>query len=155
MEGAATSSYSATTDFLQHIYSALVVKYHEKIRSRCSVYEFSFTYTLNDINDGYRAVILKKNYLRLLPFHMAVKRRAERCAVQLYGTSLRSKIDFLFIIFSQHILMQSLSLEEENIIKDIRNYFWLEKDIKTIKDKYVAIWGIFLSMDKKKIIINQ
>ena len=40
---AVTSSYSATTDFLQYIYSVLVTKNRQKIRSRCLVYEFSFT----------------------------------------------------------------------------------------------------------------
>ena len=40
---AATSSYSATGKFLQYIYSVLVAKNHQKIRSRCLVHEFSFT----------------------------------------------------------------------------------------------------------------
>ena len=40
---AATSSYSATGEFLQHIFSVLVAKNHQKIRSRCLVHEFSFT----------------------------------------------------------------------------------------------------------------
>ena len=40
---ATTSSYSATTDFLQCIYSALVAKNYQKIRSRCLIHEFSFT----------------------------------------------------------------------------------------------------------------
>ena len=40
---AATSSYSATGEFLQYIYSVLVAKNHQKIRSRCLVHEFSFT----------------------------------------------------------------------------------------------------------------
>ena len=31
---AATGSYSATGDFLQHIYSVLLTKNHQKIRSR-------------------------------------------------------------------------------------------------------------------------
>ena len=31
--------------------------------------------------------------------------------------------------------MESLSLEEENIIKDIRNLFRLEKETKAIKDR--------------------
>ena len=39
---AATSSYSATCKFLQYIYSVLVAKNHQKIRSRCLVHEFSF-----------------------------------------------------------------------------------------------------------------
>ena len=32
---AATSSYSATDEFLQYIYFVLVAKNHQKIRSRC------------------------------------------------------------------------------------------------------------------------
>ena len=32
---AATSSYSATGEFLQYIYSVLVAKNHQKIRSKC------------------------------------------------------------------------------------------------------------------------
>ena len=36
---------------------------------------------------------------------------------------------------SQHITVSSLSLEEENIIKDIRNIFGQEKETKTIKDR--------------------
>ena len=49
----------------------------------------------NDINHGYRAAILKKNSLWLLPFYMVwllisiMKRCAERCALQFYQT-LRS-----------------------------------------------------------------
>ena len=47
----------------------------------------------NDINHGYRAAILKKNSLWLLPLYMVVatsimKRSTERCALQLYQTSL-------------------------------------------------------------------
>ena len=38
----ATSSYSATSDFLQHIYSVLVVKDHQKIQSRYLFHRFSF-----------------------------------------------------------------------------------------------------------------
>ena len=40
---AATSSYSATGEFIRHIYSVLVAKNHQKIRSICLVHEFSFT----------------------------------------------------------------------------------------------------------------
>ena len=40
---AATSSYSATGEFLQYIYSMLVDKNHQTIRSRCLAHEFSFT----------------------------------------------------------------------------------------------------------------
>ena len=41
---AATSSYSAAYDFLQYIYSVLVTKNYQKIRSKCLFYEFCFTY---------------------------------------------------------------------------------------------------------------
>ena len=60
--------------------------------------------------------------------------------------------------------MESLSPEEQNIIKDIRNYFRLNKkqnysvvkDIRELKIKYLEIFRIFLNMEKKKkIIINQ
>ena len=91
---AATGSYSVTGDSLQYIYSVPVSKNHRNIRSRCLVHEFSFTDIFNDINHGYRAAILKKNYFWLLPFYMMwllisiMKRCAERCALQLYQTSL-------------------------------------------------------------------
>ena len=58
--------------FLQFTYSVLVAKNHQKIRSRCLVHEFFFTDIFSDINHGYRAALLKKNYLKLLPFYMAV-----------------------------------------------------------------------------------
>ena len=68
--------------------------------------------------------------------------------------------------------MESLSLEQKNIInhtrnlfrlkkelnytpvKDIRNLFGLEKEMKAIKIEYLEILRIFSSM-KKKIIMNQ
>ena len=56
---AATSGYSATGDFLQHIYSVLVAKNHHKIHSR-SVNEFSFIGIFLTICHGYRVCILKK-----------------------------------------------------------------------------------------------
>ena len=40
---AATGSYSLTGDSLQYIYSVPVTKNRRNIRSRCLVYEFSFT----------------------------------------------------------------------------------------------------------------
>ena len=40
---AATSSYSATGEFLKYIYSMLVEKNHQTIRSRCLAHEFSLT----------------------------------------------------------------------------------------------------------------
>ena len=70
---AATSSYSATGDFLQCSYSVLLANNHQKFRSRYLVHEVFPSYTFfNDINHGYRAAISTKNYLWLLPFFMAV-----------------------------------------------------------------------------------
>ena len=40
---AATGSYSVKGDSLHYIYSVSVSKNHRNIRSRCLVYEFSFT----------------------------------------------------------------------------------------------------------------
>ena len=65
-----TGSYSVTGASLQYIYSVPVTKNHRNIRSRCLVHEFSFTDIFNDINHGYRAAILKKNSLWLLPFYI-------------------------------------------------------------------------------------
>ena len=47
--------------------------------------------------------------------------------------------------------MKSLSLKEENIIKDIRNLFrHKKKETKAIKDRILSILRIFLSIKKKK-----
>ena len=69
--------------------------------------------------------------------------------------------------------MESLSPDKENTIKDIRNLFRLrqeqnyaaikyirnlfrlEKEAKVIKIEHLGILRIFLSMKKKKIIVNQ
>ena len=56
----ANSSYSATVNFLQCIYSMLVAKNHHNFQSKCLVYAFSFTDISNDINHGIKAAILKK-----------------------------------------------------------------------------------------------
>ena len=40
---AATSSYSATGDFLKYIHSVLFAKNHQEIQVKCLVHEFSFT----------------------------------------------------------------------------------------------------------------
>ena len=69
---AATGKYSVTRGSLQYFYSVLVTKNRRNIRSTYLVHEFSFTDIFNDINYGYRAAILKKNSLWLLPFYMVV-----------------------------------------------------------------------------------
>ena len=76
---AGTSSYSATGEFVQYIYSALVAKNHQKIRSRCLVHEFSFI----DI------FFSKFRFTWLWLLFAIMKRCAERWALQLYCTSLR------------------------------------------------------------------
>ena len=53
------------------------------------------------------------------------------------------------------MVMEILSLEEENIIKHIRNLFRLEKETKVIKDRILRDIKNFLSMKQKQIIINQ
>ena len=69
-------------------------------------------------------------------------------------------------------MMESLSFEEENVIKDISNIFKLKKELNysAIKDirnpfrlekdtkaiEYLEIFRIFMNMkNKKKIIVNQ
>ena len=49
--------------------------------------------------------------------------------------------------------MESLSLEEENLIEDIRNLFRLKKRPKQLKiDKISKVLKIFLSMKKRKLL---
>ena len=50
----------------------LVAKNHHKIRSRCLVHELSFIDIFSDINHGYKAALLKKNFLWLLSFYTEV-----------------------------------------------------------------------------------
>ena len=38
-------------------------------------------------------------------------------------------------LLTQHIIMESLSFDEENMIKNIRNLFRLERETKEIKDR--------------------
>ena len=91
---AATGSYSVTGDSLQYIYSVPVSKNHRNIRSRCLVHEFSFTDIFNDFN-----IVAKQLKILCGCFHFIwlwliisiMKRCAERCALQLYQTSLSAK----------------------------------------------------------------
>ena len=53
------------------------------------------------------------------------------------------------------IMMECLSLVEDNIMKDLRNVFRQEKETKAIKDRILRDINNFLSMKKKKNIINQ
>ena len=54
---------AATGDVLQYIYFVLVAKNHQRIRSRCLIHEFPSQILFNDVNHGYTATILKKNYV--------------------------------------------------------------------------------------------
>ena len=53
------------------------------------------------------------------------------------------------------IMMECLSLVEDNIMKDLRNVFRQEKETKAIKNRILRDINNFLSMKKKKNIINQ
>ena len=69
-----------------------MAKNHQKIRSRCFFDKIHFTDIFNDIYHDYRAAILTKVSLWLLPFYMAIAiycyyvkvRRAMRTATVLY-----------------------------------------------------------------------
>ena len=69
---------------------------------------FPLQILFNDINHGYRATVLKKNSLWLLPFYMAVasccycEKQVERGALQVYRISLSTFI--LFKLWSWIIL---------------------------------------------------
>ena len=67
---------------------------------------------------------------------------------------LRSIIDFYFfknlLFFSQHIMMETPRLEEENIIKDVRNQFRLEKLKKETTDTPIRYIRVFFETRKKK-----
>ena len=97
----ATGIYSVISDSLQYIYPVPVTKNHRNIWSRCLVHEFFFTYIFNVINHGYRAAILKKylcncfHFICLWLLISIMKKRAERCALQLYQTSLTATIEHM------------------------------------------------------------
>ena len=109
---AAIGNYFETGEFLWYIYSALVAKNHQKIRSRCLVYEFFFTDIFSDINRGYRAALLKKNYLWLLPFHMAVA--SHRYYEKMHGTMQTAGVSYLLKYFYSFSAAQLNNIESEN-----------------------------------------
>ena len=69
---AATSNHSAAVDFLQDIYSVIMAKNHQKLDQGVNSLIFIQRYSFNDTYHGYRAAVLKKSSLWLLPFYMAV-----------------------------------------------------------------------------------
>ena len=71
--------------------------------------------------------------------------------------SLKNYLNYLkdSIYLWNIIMMECLSLVEDNIMKDLRNVFRQEKETKAIKDRILRDINNFLSMKKKKNIINQ
>ena len=63
---AATSSYSATDEFLQYIYSLLMVKNNRKVRSRCLVHQFSFADIFNQIYFCLHSLKNRGNWMRYI-----------------------------------------------------------------------------------------
>ena len=74
----------------------------------------------------HKMLVLLKNHLNYL------KDNIFECFFKEYKCFFKEYNTF----FSQHIMMKSLSLKEENIIKDIRNLFRLKKELNytAIKD---------------------
>ena len=85
----------------------------------------------NDINYGYRAVMLKKNSVWLLPFYIVwllisvMKRCAERCALQLYQTSLTCLNQITYRAKAEKKLMAKLRENEKKIFFQ-QKCFWSE-----------------------------
>ena len=86
-------------------------------------YNFAMIYIIN------KMLVLLKNHLNY------IKDSIFECLFEEYN-KLSSFFFFKPNFFSQHIMMESLSLEEENIIKDIRSHSRLKKELNytTIKD---------------------
>ena len=80
----------------------------------------------NNINQGFRAATLKKKFLWLVLFYMVVaimKMCAERCALQLYQTSLRS----IKIIRAMKIpKLKAIVHRRSTIKKMLTNYIAIE-----------------------------
>ena len=71
--------------------------------------------------------------LVLLKYHLnCLKDNTFECFSKEYNRLLLLKKKNFFL---QHIMMESLSLEEENIIKDIRNLFRLKKELSLCRRK--------------------
>ena len=68
---------------------------------------------------------LLKNFVMIYIIHrmlVLLKNNLNYLKDSIFECFLRSIIDYFFkIFFSKHMIMESLSLEEESIIKDIRN----------------------------------
>ena len=92
----------------------------------------------------HKMLVLLKNHLNYL------KNSIFKCFFKEYRLFL--------IIFSQHIKMESLSLEEKNIIKDIRNLFNLEKETQTIKERILRYIKVLFQYQEedcyKPVVVN-
>ena len=75
----------------------------------------------------HKMLVLLKNHLNYL------KNNIFECIFKKYDRLLF----FKEINFFHNIIMETLSFQEENIIKDIRNLFRLEKETKVIKDRII------------------
>ena len=49
----------------------------------------------------------------------------------------------------QHVIIESVSTEEENVIKDVRNLFRQEKETKAIKERILRYIKNLIDMKKK------
>ena len=131
---AATSSYSATGEFLQYIYSVLVAKNHQKIRSRCLVHELSFTDIFNDINHGYRAALLKKDSLWLLPFYKAV---ASYCCYEKVRRTMCTAMVSYVLKYFYSFLAAKLDNTENEDKAFARDFLDEESDFWDCDDEYI------------------
>ena len=79
-------------------------------------------------------LLLNSNFLMIYTIHkMLVLLKITRIVLKEYNRLSLFKKNYLF---SQHVMMESLILEDKNIVKDIRNPFALKKEINytAIKD---------------------
>ena len=144
---AATSSYSVSREFLQYIYSVLMAKNHQKIRSRCLINEFSFTDIFSDSNHGQRAAIVKKNSSWLLPFYMVV---ATYCYYEKVRRMMSTAIvSYLFNLFQLlQIVKRYYYLSLNKLLESNGLMYLLRKDVKMklILDGTASIAVLWLVM---------
>ena len=114
---AAASSYSAAVDFLQNIFiPCLWLKVIRRSDQGVSFKNFPSHIFFSDINHGYRAAILKKSSLWLLPSYMAVVtscyyekvRRTMRAAIVSYLLKSFLFFVFIFVFWSLNCNMNAL-----------------------------------------------
>ena len=56
-------------------------------------------------------------------------------------------------LFLQHIMVERLSFEEENIVKDIQNLFRLDKKLRQLKIQYLEInIGVTIILNMKLMV---